>query len=133
MQSAPQEAITGDRELTRGQVSAEAITAAIIVVLFMVGVLASNWYMARQVSFLKDDAAQANDCGKLVSAIILVGSVPGNAKIETAIRSDANISRNTISFGAAFCTFSGAQISANLDAGEVRVSKVSGVVSVENV
>ena len=116
----------------KGQVSSEALVAGVILVLFMVGVLIGNSLMAREVVFISEDASQSNDCSRLVSAIALVSTVPENAQIETTITSDAIISKNTISFANTFCHFSGAQISKNLGAGNVRISKVSGVISLEN-
>ena len=119
--------------MASGQVSVEAISAVVILIFFMVAVLFTSDYMGSQVSFLKKGCVQGGDCAKLVSALELVKTVPGNAQIETNIGSDANVYGNTISFGEQFCYFRGENISVQILAGNVRVSKVSGVVSIENV
>ena len=115
-----------------GQVSLEAITAAILVlgILVLVIVQLNNW--RETVDVQSGFSAQKNECARLQSSVSLVSTSEQNAQVEFVIHKDANVSGRYARFTDFTCDLGTNSGIANIVIGNVRVKKISGVVIIEN-
>ena len=118
--------------MQRGQVSIEAMAAAAMLLIALLVLLMQSSERSQKLEFLSTSGVQGAECSALQSAISTLQSVPENSEIELSITNDVNFSKNTMDFGGYFCSFSGNQINAQILRGNVRISRVDGVVSVSN-
>ena len=119
--------------MRRGQVSIEATMAAVIMLIALVLILSQSSQRTQQLEYLNTAGVQAKECLALQSAISAVLSARDNAEIRVDVLHDVNFTKNTIDFPDNFCHFSGNQIEAELSGGIIKIRKVDGVVSAENV
>ena len=117
-----------------GQVSAEAmasVAALLIVLLILYSQLSSR---NAQIDSLGSSLQHRSDCTQLEDAIALAQESGANSRIEISMRSDANLSSGSLFFGGGYSCYiaRSGTLAAQLHGGNVRVSYVGGVVSVEN-
>ena len=118
--------------LHKGQVSLEAITAIIIIVLTLLVVVTQNNLRLEQNEFLEKTELQRAECTHLQSAITLVQSNKENSQIELEMKSDANISKNFVNFQYYQCEFIGTHSYTELSKGNIRISQLNEVLVFEN-
>lgn len=114
-----------------GQASAEALVAAVILLITLLLVISQAGFMNEQVKALEANAVKEANCTRLVSAVNLVGGSELNSEMLISISFDANLANGYAEFAGYYCRTPHI-VSAALIAGNVRVRKSNGVLSVEN-
>ena len=119
--------------MDRGQVAVEALAAAVVLVLTFVLVVIYTGSQDDKVSLIESGALAEHECKRLASAITLVESSEDSSEIIISLSMDSNISAGYINFDRYYCAVPGSMAQGMVSAGEIRVMKSNGVVTIENV
>lgn len=117
---------------SRGQASVEAFVATVFLVATLLIVLYSTFTMSSQSLPVLQNAWQKIECARLDFAISQIEGTVQNASAELEFADDFNILGEYISFGAEYCYHNGLKLQKTISKGRVRVSKIDGILDIEN-
>ncbi len=124
--------IQGSPSSSRGQVSAEYLTAAIIVLSLFLIVFLFTEQVRLQSSTAQDNTLELEVCTKVSSIITYMSSNPPYSETQFEVSKDLNVVNGNIFVGDIFCPFLGSASNTELYAGIIRAFDINGTVLFTN-